>query len=147
MFVTLLYMSLPCEPIFPESQHLPSIISLLQFSFPILVFPCLPIRVHPRPSAVNSPLFAYFTPFAVQPPPRPIKAKTPAIVPHQGISRHPLKNESSPPRRAIPTRHAPSPPSLDVGRSMLDVGCWMLDVGCWMFPPAAPSASIRVHLR
>ena len=32
------------------------------------------------------PLFAYF---AVQPPPPPIKAKTPAIVHNQGISRHP----------------------------------------------------------
>ena len=50
-----------------------------------------------------------------------IKAKTPVIVPHQGKSRHPLKNASSPHRRAIPTRHAPSPPSLDVG-------CWTLDI-------------------
>ena len=61
------------------------------------------------------------------------RQKTPAIVHNQGISRHPLKNESSPHRRATPTRHAPSPPSLDVG--------------CWIFRPAAPSASIRVHLR
>ena len=63
------------------------------------------------------------------PIPPSIKAKTPAIVPHQGISRHSLKNESSPHRRAIPTRHALSPPSLDVGRGGRPQG--LLDVGCF----------------
>ena len=40
-----------------------------------------------------------------------IKAKTPAIKPYQGKSRHPLKSESTPHDRAIPTRHALLPPA------------------------------------
>ena len=73
---------------------------------------------------------------------------------HQGSSRQTLKNESSPHRRAIPTRHAPSPPSLDVGRSMLDVGCFgpiphlRLSASICGSPPCPPisapdSASIK----
>ena len=85
-----------------------------------------------------------------------IKAKTPAIVPHQGKSRHPLKNESSPHRRAIPTRHAPSPPSLDVGRSMLVVGCFgqiphlrLSAFICGKVPPPSrsPKPEIRARIR
>ena len=92
-------------------------------------------------------LFAPFAPFVVHPPPPQSRQKplqSCIIKAYQGIR---LKMKAPPHRRAIPTRHAPSPPSLYVGRSMLDVGCWMLDVGCWMFRPAAPSAFIRVHLR
>ena len=53
-----------------------------------------------------------------------IKAKNPAIVHNQGISRQTAKNESpSPPRHSNPPRAASSA-----------IGCWAFDVGCWMFP-------------
>ena len=75
-----------------------------------------------------------------------IKAKTPAIVPNQGKSRHPLKNECTPHSRAIPTRHAPLPPSLDVGRSMLDACPAVVGrsrIGCFgPVPHLCPSAFI-----
>ena len=63
----------------------------------------------------------------------PIKAKTPAIVPNQGKSRHPLKNESSPHSRAIPTRHA------------LLLRHWMLDVSA-RFPICVHPRSSAVKL-
>ena len=88
----------------------------------------------------GNPPFAPSRRLCVKPPASshdqsPIKAKSPAIVPHQGSSRHPLKNENSPHRRAIPTR------------MRLLLRHWMLDVGCWMFRPDSPSAFVSVHLR
>ena len=53
-----------------------------------------------------------------------IKAKTPAIKAHQALSRQIKPSAAkwkSPHGCAVPICHAPLPPSLDVGRSMLDV--------------------------
>ena len=59
--------------------------------------------------------------------PRPIKAKNPAIVPNQGISRQTIKKRS--PRNSHPPANRTPP---------LGVGCWVLDVS--HFPPIKASA-------
>ena len=60
---------------------------------------------------------------------QPIKAKNPAIVPHQGLSRQTMKNESSNMAMDLqPTAR------LLLRHWMLVVRCWLFDVGCFPFP-------------